>query len=167
MGMKTATGTTPTAVTFNAIGGTHDIQLSVPRSAFMNESNDFANFPVKIEYLTFYLNSSNHTAGETYTVGLKEIALRYGHLSTSIDPAKYTNSYSIYPNPTNDSLVQLSGPATTEATLTLLGIDGKTHYRGTATGPTTQLSVEALPSGTYLLKIETEEKTETHRFIKH
>jgi hypothetical protein len=167
VGMKAATALTPNSVTFNSIGGTSDVKLSIPRTAFMNNPNDFANFPVKLEFLTFYLNSSNNTAGQTYTVGLKEIALRYGHITTSIDLAHTAKRFSIFPNPVNHSLLHISGPFNDPAAITVLGIDGKVLYQKTEMLTDTALSVANLPSGNYLLQLSSGGKTETHRFIKH
>jgi len=166
VGMKSATALTPTAVTFNAISGTSDVKLNIPRNAFMNAPDDFANFPVRLEYLTFYLNSSNHTEGTTYKVGLKEIALKYNHLTTYIDFVESSQRFSLYPNPVNHSLLTIRGPSDQKALISVMSVDGKTILYNQQLEQQAELSVDNLSTGTYILQISYQGKTETHRFIK-
>ena len=165
-GMKSATATSATPVTFNNIGSTSDIQLSIPRSAFLTNTDDYANFPLSLEYLTFYLNSSSHVAGQTYNIGLKEIALRYKYIITNIDLLQQPSRFVIYPNPTDGYLLRVSGPFESSGTVQITSIDGKTVFSGHANGAFTEIPIEKLVAGTYLLRISGNGHSETHRFIK-
>lgn len=167
MGMKTATASTTTPVSFNTLSAEGDTKLNIPLSAFTSNTSDFANFPVTLEYLTFYLNSNAHTAGQTYTVALKEIALRYKLITTSIDLSHVNKRFSIYPNPANGSILKIRGPVTEDSTIRLLSTDGKIIMQMKFTGESLEVPVENLISGTYLIQISTKGTTETHTFIRH
>lgn len=167
IGMKAATAGTATPVTFNSVGGSSDIQLSVPRSAFMNNTNDIANFPASVEYITFYLNTNNHVAAQTYTIGFREIALRYNYITTFIDPVPDSNRFVVFPNPANGSMVTINGPFESGTVLRLTTIEGKTVYQNKVSGTTTSVPVENLAAGTYLIQLFSGESTETHRIILH
>jgi hypothetical protein len=167
MGMKSSTATSATPATFNNVAFTGDGKLNVPLGAFTSSTFDFANFPVSFEYLTFYLNSSAHTAGQTYTIGLKEIALRYGHMTTKIDLAPSNNRFSIYPNPVDASMLRVAGPFGQISSLRVLSTNGQTIAQLNTTGETVEIPVHSLPSGTYLIQILSNGKSETHSFIKH
>lgn len=166
VGMKSAVSLTTTPVTFNNVGGSSDFLLSIPRSAFLTNTSDFANFPLSLEYLTFYLNSSGHVSGQTYVVGLKEIALRYKHLTTRIPVVTLSNRFHIYPNPAKGSLLRINGKSDGLVTLQLSTIDGRILYRSHMNGPEAEVPIGHLVAGIYLVHISTEVYSETHRFIK-
>ena len=166
-GMKPATAITSTPVSFANVGGTGDFQLNIPRSSFLTNADDFAHFPLSLEYLTFYLNTSSHVAGQSYIVGLKEIALRYKLITTRIDITEHTSHYAIFPNPANGSYLCISGPSENEAQINIRTMDGKTTYLGNTHGMLTEIPIDKLESGTYLIQISTAGNSETHRFIKH
>jgi len=167
IGMKAATAGTPTPVSFNAVGGSSDIQLSIPRSAFMHNTTDIANFPATLEYITFYLNTNSHVAAQTYTIGLKEIALRYDYITTHIDPAPDRNRFVVFPNPANGASVGINGHFEAGTGIRLSTIDGKTVYRSIASGESATIPVRNLAPGTYLIQIFTGTSAETHRIILH
>lgn len=165
-GMKPATATSTIPVTFTNVGSPSDFQLNIPRSAFLTNTDDYAHFPVSLEYLTFYLNSSSHVAGQTYDIGIKEIALRYKHLTTHINLVEQPGKFVIYPNPADGQLLHVRGPFDTSGTVQITSIDGKTIFRGKASGTYSEIPIDKLATGTYLLQISVDGHTETHRFIK-
>lgn len=167
MGMKAANASSATPITFTNVGSTADSKLSVPLSSFTASVNDLANFPVNFEYLTFYLNSSTHSAGQTYTIGLKEIALRYAHVTTIVDFVSTISQFRVYPNPTKGTFLKIEGPLTPFTQISISTINGKSIGRYETNGTFAEVSVQALPPGVYLLQIQQQGISETHRFIRH
>jgi hypothetical protein len=148
------------------VGSPSEFEINIPRSAFLTNTDDYAHFPVSLEYLTFYLNSSSHVAGQTYNIGIKEIALRYKHLTTHINLVEQPGKFVIFPNPADGHLLRVSGPFDNSGTLQITSIDGKTVFRGKASGTYSEIPIDKLVTGTYLLQISVNGHTETHRFIK-
>lgn len=167
MGMKTATSTSTTPVTFTNVGVTTDSRLNVPLSSFTSSVTDMANYPVRLEYLTFYLNNNTHSAGQTYTIGLKEIALRYAHVTTVVDFVKTNSQFRVYPNPVNGALLKIDGPFTPDSYVSVSTINGQRLGRYDVTGTYAEVPIQALTAGVYLIQIQQHGKSETHRFIRH
>lgn len=71
----------------------------------------------------------------------------------------------IYPNPTN-SIVSIEFDELTNGTLEIRSIEGKEFYSARIKGSVIELNVEDLPSGIYLVNIQTEARTFTKKLIR-
>lgn len=75
------------------------------------------------------------------------------------------NELSIYPNPVK-SWLNIKGVSDSEATLTIYDLNGRTLFSKSINGDINAFNLEFLPSGTYVLNVNTVSKTQTLKFIK-
>lgn len=91
-------------------------------------------------------------------------AIVQAHISTGIP------SFSLVPNPAKDKVaVQLSAPLATDSAMkiSLMTLDGKVLYQGTYTGAqqSYELSLADLPTGVYLVRMESDRGVEVKRLV--
>jgi hypothetical protein len=154
--------------TFSALPKNADIELAVPVNAVLDAS-DRAIYPIRFDNINFYLEPGEMTAGQPYTIVLKEIALVYaGITATPITPPRPTD-FSVYPNPvTNGEIfVRFDHPGQS-LRLELLNLSGQKLQSQTyrkATSNVVSFPVRRLPQGLYLLKVQTDDKAESVKIL--
>jgi hypothetical protein len=89
---------------FTAIAQNADVTLSLPLASLFN-TNDISIYPIKLNYLNFYLNAQ--TAGQAYRLALKDIALCYKNYIISGVSQPFVNGILLYPNPVNGNQLTL------------------------------------------------------------
>jgi hypothetical protein len=172
VGVRTSTQTSSFPVSFTAIQANQETELSIPVAQFAGNTNDLSQYPVYLDYLTFYLNSSAHVVDETYQLNIKEIALIYKNLPTAINIPKISQrQLSLHPNPANGQAIAVVGTRNSNELITtriyntegrMLGL--KTFSAGS---DSLQLSVEHLQPGQYFLYVSQGKTAETLPFIKN
>ena len=85
----------------------------------------------------------------------------------NVDYATSRGTVSVYPNPANDMLWVTMG-RTISADWRILTLDGRLVLEGNTMGKQFNVNTESLASGSYLLRLETDEQQIIYaRFVKH
>lgn len=171
-GVRTSTQTTSFPVSFSAMQPNQATELSIPVALFAGSTSDLGQYPVYLDYLTFYLNTNAHVADQVYQFNIKEIALIYKNLPTGIHHPKIKqHRFSLHPNPANGQEIKIvvSGKNTEPVTTRIYNTDGRmlSHKIYPAGSDTLQLPVQYLPSGQYFVYISQGNTAETLPFIKN
>ncbi len=77
-------------------------------------------------------------------------------------PENLLPEFLVYPNPVNEVLHLMHNYET--VAYTLFALDGRTIEKGKLNNQ--EINVATLPSGVYLLRLQTEDKTAVRKFIK-
>ncbi|MDX2247983.1 MAG: T9SS type A sorting domain-containing protein [Bacteroidia bacterium] len=133
--------------------------------------------PITVNKVPFPGASSSVTTTVTETSVNQEIALNlvidnvtefYDSLFTTftaIDPEKKLN-FSVYPNPANEKTIVTSEIFAKENTeISLFDLSGKIVFNDTFFSTEYMLSLSTLPSGTYLLRVVSGEKTGIQKLV--
>ena len=73
----------------------------------------------------------------------------------------------IYPNPVINDEVSISIPTvSSNTTMSLFGLDGRLFLKENIKNNTTTINMSKIPSGVYLLKVESEEGSQVSKIIK-
>lgn len=80
----------------------------------------------------------------------------YIYKPTGVPQFELNKYFRIYPNPTKNLITINNQKGYTLETIEIIGIDGKTYISSTIDAPSTQLSLENLPNGTYIIKLQTD-----------
>ncbi len=88
------------------------------------------------------------------------------NLPTVLSVTKYSNSYSVYPNPFGTVLHIESEEANREGTVELSGIDGKIIKRDHFKSGKIDIDGSGLKAGCYILKIKSGNETSSHIIVK-
>ena len=144
-----------------------DIELAFPLDEIINTS-DRANFPLKLDNINFQLETSM-TAGQNYTLALKEIVQIYKGISgTGIRHPK-TTRFSVYPNPSTGQEVYISLEEGQDQALqieiyTFSGRKVQTEILNIE-GGMANFTRKNLSAGIYLMKVRCNELSETIKLI--
>jgi len=171
VGVRSSTQTSSFPVNFAHLAANQQTTLSIPVAQFAGNINDLSQFPVYLDYITFYLNTNTHAADVTYQFNLKEIALIYKNLPTNVSiPSLSQRSFNLHPNPASEGEITLTlaekgnDPVITR----IYNADGRMlSYRSFPAGlDSLQLPVQHLHSGQYFLYVSQGKTAETLPFIK-
>ena len=147
---------------FTVIPKNTDTELSVAMSELF-DATDIAIYPVWFDNINFYLGTQ--TAGQAYTLALKEIVLCYKGIEISGLPSVLLSQYEVYPNPLegNTLNIRIKNNDAKLLQAQLFHLNGQcvvsqqlNPMNGIAT-----FKIGKLPAGTYLLKIIHKETSET------
>ena len=171
VGVRSSTQTSSFPVNFANIAANQETVLSIPVTQFAGNISDLSQFPVYLDYITFYLNTNTHVADVTYQMNLKEIALIYKNMPTSVSlPAAVQRKFSLHPNPAGGHEITLTiAEINNEPVITrIYNTDGRmlSHRSFPAGSDSLQLSVNQLQSGQYFLYVSQGKTAETLPFIK-
>jgi hypothetical protein len=108
LGIRPNEASQSTAVTLSTVPGNQDYVWSVPVSDIVSDPNDLAHFPLWFDYITFYLNASSQTAGNNYSLYLKDIVLAYsGMESSGIVDVNLPGDFKVVYNPLSDNTISV------------------------------------------------------------
>ncbi|HET8809324.1 MAG TPA: T9SS type A sorting domain-containing protein [Flavobacteriaceae bacterium] len=79
-----------------------------------------------------------------------------------IDPAEFQNEISVYPNPTHDNLFIANAE---NASIEIFNVLGKRIVVQSDIASNEQINVSNLQTGTYFIRITSENKVETMKFV--
>lgn len=171
VGVRSATQLTSFPVNFSAMQPEQNTELSIPVALFAGSTSDLGQYPVYLDYMTFYLNTNAHVADQVYQFNIKEIALIYKNLPTSIKiPAAIQRRFSLHPNPISGQEITLtiSEKSFEPVIIRIYNTDGRmlSHRSFPAGTDSLQLPVNQLQSGQYFLYVSQGKTAETLPFIK-
>lgn len=154
---------------FTAFKQNDNTEISLPLSS-MFDTEDIATFPIRLNYLNFYLGTQ--TSGQAYTLAMKEIALCYRNFKISGTPSVLMSKLIVYPNPVNGGLLQIrlennEASNTTVELLTITGSSIRSREYNTKLYNEITFPIDHLTGGTYLIKVTQGEKTETAKIMIH
>ncbi|HPD58721.1 MAG TPA: phosphodiester glycosidase family protein [Paludibacteraceae bacterium] len=147
---------------FTVIPKNTDTELSVAMSELF-DATDIAIYPVWFDNINFYLGTQ--TAGQAYTLALKEIVLCYKGIEISGLPSVLLSQYEVYPNPLegNTLNIRIKNNDAKLLQAQLFHLNGQcvasqqlNPMNGIAT-----FKIGKLPAGNYFLKIINKETSET------
>lgn len=103
-----------------------------------------------------------------YLIGLSAIHVaRLDNLLTSVPTLHFqTGTTLIYPNPVNAKLNIISNGDLLFEKIEIIDISGQKVYSGNSVGQQDEIDVSKLSNGVYFLKLYTDNKIETQKFIK-
>jgi hypothetical protein len=144
-----------------------DFELSVPIASLF-ENAGIAIYPLQFNNVNFSIESSN-TVGTAYTLAVKEIALIYGGGSGTGIIVPKTSAFSIYPNPVKgrEIHIRLDNGRTQVLQADIYTLSGQKVQSETinASGGFASFTRKSLPAGIYLMKVSSNEQSETIRLI--
>lgn len=137
----------------------------------IQEDGSSTNFGEDIEDLsleantTYWINVGHASSSTDEAEGNFTIHITQSSLSTN-DNSINESQFTIYPNPTKDGLVnlKLNNPTLQKAKISVYNMLGKKVFVQTI-ATNQQVNVSALQSGTYILKLETDDYRLTKRLI--
>lgn len=131
-----------------------DNTISIPLSSLF-AINDLAVYPIKLNNLTFYLNTQ--TPAQNYRLGLKEVQLSYKNYFVSGLNIPFSRNLNVYVNPLNKNRVNFSLESSYSGPLTLLiyNTNGQLLYSNDIQylhNQENSVDITNFSAGTYILK---------------
>ncbi|MDO9154077.1 MAG: phosphodiester glycosidase family protein [Paludibacter sp.] len=152
---------------FTAIPQNADATISIPLGSLFNVI-DIAIYPVRLNYLNFYLGTQN--INQAYTLALKDISLHYKGFSISATNSLTAAGISVFPNPAknHELTIRLDKQFTGIFKVDIYNALGqlvftnkyKNHCKNEFALP-----VESLKPGTYLVKTTYENQQYSTKFF--
>ncbi|HOL00418.1 MAG TPA: phosphodiester glycosidase family protein [Paludibacteraceae bacterium] len=151
---------------FTNIPKNRDTELSVAMSELF-DATDIAIYPVWFDNINFYLGTQ--TTGQAYTLALKEIVLCYKDVEISGLPSVLLSQYEVYPNPLDGTILNIrikdSDSKLLQAQLFHLNGQSVVSQQLNPVSGMATFKIGKLPAGTYLLKLYSNNETETIKVI--
>ena len=147
-----------------------DIVTSIPMDDVLADVADIAGYPVRLGYMTFYIDGTRHVKSQSYTLSIKDISLCYGNVELSLSSPAVLPLLRVYPNPAAGGLVNIvlqldkSQPVGIE----IYDQGGRLVRRqqiAASESGILPLSLEGLEAGTYFLRIDREGATDRAKLI--
>ncbi|HOL00419.1 MAG TPA: phosphodiester glycosidase family protein [Paludibacteraceae bacterium] len=159
--------TTSVSKEFTSIPQNRDTELSVAMSELF-DATDIAIYPVWFDNINFYLGTQ--TAGQAYTLALKEIVLCYRGVEISGLPSVLLSQYEVYPNPLDGTILNIrikdSDSKLLQAQLFHLNGQCVVSQQLNPVSGIAPFKIGKLPAGTYLLKLySNNEKYESVKIV--
>ena len=144
-----------------------ETQISIPLASVF-DVKDIAIYPVRLNYLNFYLGTQ--TSGQAYVLALKEIDLCYKNVILGLQTNTTFSVFSVFPNPVSENgiTIQTSDNNFRNFKLNIFDVSGKQVVTAEkiCTSGKMFVDIKTLPKGNYILKITSENKTESLKLIK-
>jgi len=139
---------------FTGIAQNTDVTLAVPIASMLSTA-DISIYPIKLNYLNFYLGTQ--TAGQGYRLALKDITLCYKNYTVSGISQLLSNGFSLYPNPVkgNQLTIRLEKNINGLLNLSLYSVNGQLVYAKNFKNTSNNeynFPVGDLKTGIYILK---------------
>jgi hypothetical protein len=151
---------------FTVIPKNTDTELSVAMSELF-DATDIAIYPVWFDNINFYLGTQ--TAGQAYTLTLKEIVLCYKGIEISGLPSVLLSQYEVYPNPLegNSLNIRIKNNDAKLLQAQLFHLNGQcvVSQQLNPMNGIAAFKIGKLPAGTYLLKLYSNDEIETIKLI--
>ena len=94
---------------YEGITVNEDYLISIPLSDITGENNR-GGFPVSLNYIKFYINTTGTNSGQAYKIHIKEFSLVYNGIESGIDETVAGNkNMVVYPNPITGNTLFLQG----------------------------------------------------------
>ncbi len=85
----------------------------------------------------------------------------------SLNENELNSNLQVFPNPTtNEITVNFTGDFTSDFKLTVIGLDGKTHYSAKMSSSFQHVDISELPAGMYTIVLENDNTVMTEKIIK-
>ncbi len=168
--LKPNNATTTTSREFNSFVQNKDFSLDIPVDKLF-DVNDRTVYPIGFDNVNFYLDASNMIANKAYSLAVKEITLVYKDYILSYLPSENANLFQVYPNPIEKgkslkiSLIDNSSQLNMK--IQLFDLQGKL-LKNEVIGNTlnkVEISMQGLAAGTYLLKLQSGERSQSVKVI--
>jgi hypothetical protein len=152
--LRAANATSDFTKEFTGITQNTDVTLAVPIASMLSTA-DISIYPIKLNYLNFYLGTQ--TAGQGYRLALKDITLCYKNYTVSGISQVQSKGMSIFPNPVNGNqlTIRLDKNITGNLNLNLYAANGQlvyTHNFQNSTKNEYNFRVDNLKTGIYIVK---------------
>ena len=94
---------------YEGITVNEDYLISIPLSDITGENNR-GGFPVSLNYIKFYINTTGTNSGQAYKIHIKEFSLVYNGIESGIDETVTDDkNMVVYPNPITGNTLFLQG----------------------------------------------------------
>lgn len=158
LSMKNNASSTSTLTEFENIPQNTDHVISIPMNGYFENYRDMSLYPVKFQSLKLFILGSSQTAGNQYTIALKEFSLIYDGITVNVSNPEIASLLRVYPNPVEAGASQIHFvlPQNADVNCELYNLGGQLLNRvemGQTPAGEITLPIGNLASGTYLLKI--------------
>jgi len=158
LSMKNNASSTSTLTEFENIPQNTDHVISIPMNGYFENYRDMSLYPVKFQSLKLFILGSSQTAGNQYTIALKEFSLIYDGITVNVSNPEIASLLRVYPNPVEagESQIHFVLPQNADVNCELYNLGGQLLNRvemGQTPAGEITLPIGNLASGTYLLKI--------------
>ena len=158
LSMKNNASSTSTLTEFENIPQNTDHVISIPMNGYFENYRDMSLYPVKFQSLKLFILGSSQTAGNPYTIALKEFSLIYDGITVNVSNPEIASLLRVYPNPVEagESQIHFVLPQNADVNCELYNLGGQLLNRvemGQTPAGEIPLPIGNLASGTYLLKI--------------
>lgn len=158
LSMKNNASSTSTLTEFENIPQNTDHVISIPMNGYFENYRDMSLYPVKFQSLKLFILGSSQTAGNPYTIALKEFSLIYDGITVNVSNPEIASLLRVYPNPVEagESQIHFVLPQNADVNCELYNLGGQLLNRvemGQTPAGEITLPIGNLASGTYLLKI--------------
>ena len=158
LSMKNNASSTSTLTEFENIPQNTDHVISIPMNGYFENYRDMSLYPVKFQSLKLFILGSSQTAGNPYTIALKEFSLIYDGITVNVSNPEIASLLRVYPNPVEAGASQIHFvlPQNADVNCELYNLGGQLLNRvemGQTPAGEITLPIGNLANGTYLLKI--------------
>lgn len=131
-----------------------DYLIAIPSVQITGENNR-GGFPITLNYIKFYINTSGTTSGQAYKIDLKEFSLVYNGVVSGIEAIAGDRNLTLYPNPVTDGTFCLEGEAIAPGSLVrIYDRNGALVLEQTIDRPGT-IDAGSLPPDVYIVAVQT------------
>lgn len=146
-----------------------DFSFDIPVNQIF-DTTDKAVYPVGFDNVKFYYETSDMTEGKDYTLATKDILLVYNDFVISGISENKLNNFILYPNPVQNKTlqIQLKENNSQRIRIEIYNLSGQkliSQDHGIYQGNILNIPVKNLASGSYLLKVYSNDKYNVAKFI--
>ncbi|MGL4411614.1 MAG: phosphodiester glycosidase family protein [Bacteroidales bacterium] len=170
LSMRASNASTASSFSFENLLNSVDNTISVSAEQIGADRSDLSSYPIKLEYIMLYLNTTTQVVDKNYSIGLKEITLVYDNIELSTTSPSLANQIRVYPNPTSIGRVtiDLDREVTSKATATLISLSGEVIRSYTLDSNFTdrvEIPLTGVTPGTYFIRVTYDDYSEVAKII--
>ncbi|MGL4993086.1 MAG: phosphodiester glycosidase family protein [Bacteroidales bacterium] len=159
-----------TSFTFENLKKGIDNTISLSSTQMGVDRSDLAGYPIKLEYLMLYINTTSQVVDQIYSIGLKEITMVYDNIELSTSSPSLSSQIKVYPNPSNIGrvTVDLDREVTSKASVTLITLSGeiiRSYNLSSNFTDRVEIPLNGVNPGTYFIRVAYDEYSEVAKLI--
>lgn len=168
VGLKANCDTKATQVDFLNIPSNSDQEYLIDFSDIFN-TNDFAIYPLSLDYITFYIKVSSQTVGVPYALAMRDVKLYYAGVPVSLKTPRLNTALVVYPNPVTggEAIVKLNLQQAEKVRMEVINLQGQIvkHANLGTVSAEAILPLQGIPSGSYFVRLIQESKTDIVKLL--
>lgn len=156
-------------IDFTSFEQNKEFSLSIPVDKLFDVNNRGI-YPIWFDNVNFYLNASGMTPDKAYALAVKEIALYYNNVVSSVEKNE-VNFFQVYPNPVRkgkELIISLNEEKSGPLSINVFDMTGRVVHSdkwNTTFSGQIKVSTDNLQSGVYFLQLSQKDKTSSTKVI--